>query len=253
MEEILCISSLSFSYGQTKLLENVNARIEKGDFAALIGPNGAGKSTLLRLILGELSPSSGSISLFGQSVKKFRDWPRIGFLPQDAMSLCGSFPASVREIVASNLYSCSSLLTPPSKRWQIHKQGRIDVDEALDRTGMLPHAKRLVGELSGGQQQRVLLARVLVGKPDLMILDEPTVGIDAASLESLYTLLKQLRSESGLTTLMVTHDTAKLTELADRIFCLDFGSIIELSPKEWAHEQEGKHQHPHCHSDMISN
>jgi zinc transport system ATP-binding protein len=238
MSEILEVENLSFSYGSEPIFEKIGFSIKKGDFAAVIGANGAGKSTLLRLILGELTPAAGNIRLFGQEARQFKNWPQIGYVPQNGLQGGINFPATVEEIVSANLFSQIGLCRFPKK------EHRAKTERALAQVGMTAYAKRLVGQLSGGQQQRVMLARVLVNDPELMLLDEPTTGVDAKSVLTLYELLSAFNRKTGLTIVMVTHDIGRASDYVSRILCLEEGSLVELDKAQIHEELAHKHKHP---------
>lgn len=238
MSNIIDVKDVSFGYGRELIFSKIEFLIEKGDFVAIIGSNGTGKSTLLNLLLGELSPCSGSISLFDQDIQKFNKWSKIGYIPQAGLLTKSNFPATAEEIVQANLFSQIGLLKFPKK------EHRDKTQKALEAVGMSSYSKRLIGELSGGQQQRVLLARVLVNEPEVMLLDEPTNGVDAPSVRSMYELLQGLNREKGLTIVMVTHDISKATKYVSRILCLEEGSLIELEKKQIENELSHKHKHP---------
>ncbi|MEA4891197.1 MAG: ABC transporter ATP-binding protein [Peptococcaceae bacterium] len=238
MSNAIEAENLSFGYGSEPIFSKIGFSVYKGDFVAFIGSNGAGKSTLLRLILGELSPSSGSIRLFGQDIRQFRDWPKIGYLPQNGLQSSADFPATVEEIVKANLFSQIGLLRFPKK------EHREKTRQALELVGMADYSRRMIGELSGGQQQRVMLARVLVNDPEIMLLDEPTTGVDAQSVEALYQLLWRLNRETGLTIFMVTHDIGRAESYVSRVLCLEEGSLVELAKTQVEEELAHKHTHP---------
>jgi zinc transport system ATP-binding protein len=239
MQTLIEAENLSFSYGEEPILSQVGFSVVKGDFAALIGSNGAGKSTLLRLLLGELTPSEGHIRLFGEEAAHFKDWPKFGYVAQAAAQSNAGFPATAEEIVMANLYPQIGLFRFARRE---HRQKTL---EALALVGMETYAKRLFGELSGGQQQRVMLARVLVGKPEIMLLDEPTTGVDAASAASLCQLLTKLNQETGLTILMVTHDIGIASSCVSRVLCLESGTLHELDRAQIDDELSHRHKHPH--------
>ncbi len=239
MEHIIEADNLSFSYGGEDVFTGVGFTIKRGDFAAVIGSNGAGKSTLLRLVLGELTPSSGHIRLFGEDAIRFRGWPRVGYVPQAAFPSGTGFPATAEEIVMANLYAQIGKFRFPRRE---HRQ---KTREALELVGMGEHAARLFGELSGGQQQRVLLARVLVGQPEVMLLDEPATGIDAATTAALYELLARLNREKGLTIVMVTHDITRAADFVTRVLCLEEKTLHELDKATLDEELTHRHKHPH--------
>ncbi|MDR2088943.1 MAG: ATP-binding cassette domain-containing protein [Clostridiales Family XIII bacterium] len=236
--DVLRADNLSFQYGDEPVFSQIGFSLSAGDFAGVIGSNGSGKSTLLRLLLGELSPATGGILLFGRDVRRFDAWPRVGYLAQNGLSSGANFPATAEEIVTANLFSEIGFLRFP------RRAHREKAREALARVGMAACAGRMLGTLSGGQRQRVLLARVLVNEPDLLLLDEPTNGVDAETVASLFALLSRLNREKGVTILMVTHDIARAEESVSRIFCLEDGSMIELDKAQIRKELSHKHKHP---------
>lgn len=237
MSNILEVENLSFHYGNDAIFEKINFSVNKGDFAAIVGSNGTGKSTLFRLILKELVPAAGQIRLFDQDVRQFRNWPAIGYVPQNGLQSMTNFPAAVQEIVMANLYSQIGFLNFPKK------EHREKARKALELVGMAAYSKHLIGELSGGQQQRVMLARVLVNNPEIMLLDEPTTGVDAPTILSLYELLSQLNKETGITIVMITHDIERASNYVSRVLCLEEGSLIELSKTQLNEEFSHKHKH----------
>lgn len=238
MDTILEVKHLSFAYGSQPILSDVSFSLKRGDFAAIIGVNGAGKSTLMKLLLAELSPQQGEITLFGQALSHFRDWLKIGYVPQNGAAASENFPATAEEIVRANLYSQTGFLRLGGKRQ------REQTRQALESVNMLPYAKRMLSELSGGQQQRVMLARVLAASPRMMLLDEPTTGVDAQTVQSLYELLGRLNRETGLTIIMITHDIAGAMDTVSRVLCLEDGSLVELNHAQLLDEMKHRHKHP---------
>lgn len=238
MENVIEAYDLEFSYGQNLIFSQVNFNMKKGDFVSLIGANGSGKSTLLNLLLGEKSPTNGKIRLFNESIEDYKDWSRIGYVPQTGFGFSKDFPASCEEIVRTSLFPEIGLFKPANK------EHRDRVIKALELVNMQDYAKRLVGELSGGQIQRVMIARVLVNNPDIMILDEPTTGIDAETVRLLYELLWKLNREKKITIVMVTHDTPNTIDYSNRIMCLEEGSLLELDKVDLKKELEHRHTHP---------
>ncbi|MFC0214915.1 metal ABC transporter ATP-binding protein [Paenibacillus chartarius] len=196
---IVEIDRLSFLYEQKLVIDNLSFQVLERDFVGLIGANGAGKSTLLRLLVGLLKPTEGEIRLFGQSLTAFKQWERIGYVPQKN-SFNPLFPATVREVVESGLYGRSKLY----KRLTRGDQRKID--DAMDVMRIADLASRRIGQLSGGQQQRAFLARALVNNPELLILDEPTVGIDAETQRGFFQLIRHMHEHHHITFLMVSHD-----------------------------------------------
>lgn len=237
MEKLIQINDVNFSYDEQIILKNVNLEISKGDFAVLIGPNGSGKSTLFKLITRELKQSSGLIKLLGKDIEKFNDWSKIGYIPQVASSLFKGFPTTVEEFVISSLYKQIGFLRFPKKE---HKQM---VDKVLNDIGIIHLKKRFINELSGGQQQKVLLARVLVNKPKLLLLDEPTIGIDRESLIYLYNMLYKLNKEENITIFMITHEKLEMLNYINKAYCIEFNDVLELKRDQLEEELEHKHKH----------
>ncbi|MCR4435231.1 MAG: metal ABC transporter ATP-binding protein [Clostridiales bacterium] len=226
MGKIVEVDNLSFGYDGRLVLKNISFSVEKGDFLGIIGANGSGKSTLVKLMLKILTPLGGSIRLLGEDINSFKKWDKLGYISQKASSFNGSFPATVEEVVQANLFPKIGLFKLPKRH---HKEM---VYQALEKVGMQDYGKRLIGNLSGGQQQRVFIARVLVSEPEILFLDEPTVGIDAKSEEAVYCLLARLNRELGLTVVMVTHDIGAITVHANRLICLGENGLFEHNPKE---------------------
>ena len=237
MDTLLEVSDLRYQYAKEPVFSGVSFCMQEGDFVALTGPNGAGKSTLLKLLLGELTVQKGTIQWFGQDIRAFRQWPKLGYMPQNAAAAGANFPATASEIVQANLFSQIGLMR------MARKAHREMVQTALEQTGMAGYGKRAFSQLSGGQQQRVLLARVLVGGPAVMILDEPTAGIDANGVQDLLNLLEGLNREHKATILMVTHDMGRASIYATRTLCLEEGSLVELTKGQIRQELLHKHHH----------
>ncbi len=238
-QPVVRCDQISFAYHKIPVLSGIDLKVGKSSLTVLLGANGAGKSTLMKLLLGELHPSQGCVELFGTCATKFKDWHRISYLPQNALERNQSFPANVFEIVRAHLYSV---------RKRDNLRGR-DIDakvyDALEMVGMRDYAKRQISRLSGGQQQRVMLAGVLAAGSDLLLLDEPTTGVDRQTVVELYELLRKLCHEHDLTILLITHDTSQAVMYADEVYCLEDGTLVELSPEQIAYEHEHKHKHPH--------
>ena len=240
MATVIQATDLRFQYAKEPIFSGVSFQIDTGDFVAMTGANGAGKSTLLKLLLGELTPEQGSIQLFGEDIARFRQWPKVGEMPQNGTAVGANFPATVFEIVMANLFSQIGLMR------MAKKQHRDLAMAALAQVGMADYAKRPFSMLSGGQQQRVLLARVLVNSPQFMILDEPTAGIDSKGIDDLLCILSRLNHSQQATILMVTHDLARAAQYAGRTLCLEEGSLVELSNTQVQLELKHKHHHDHA-------
>lgn len=211
-KNIISVNNVSFSYGSNRVLTDVNLSIHQGDYLGIVGPNGSGKTTLLKIILGLLQPGSGEITLFDQPIDKFRMWSKIGYVPQKAVNFDQNFPVTVEEVVLMGRFSQLGLLRYPGK-----KDKKI-AREALEVVNMQDYKNQLIGDLSGGQQQRVFIARAIAAKPEVIFLDEPTVGVDVKTQEEFYSLLSKLNKQMDLTLVLVSHDidvvTNEVTEVA---------------------------------------
>lgn len=214
-QQVIEINQLSYRYEKENVLEDIHLTIEQGAFLGIVGPNGSGKSTLLKLVLGLLKIQKGNIRLFGEDINRFKDWHKIGFVSQKANSFNTGFPATVYEVVASGLTKKLGLFK------FMNKDDQKKVIQAIDSVGLLPFQNRNIGELSGGQQQRVFIARALVSDPKLMILDEPTVGVDAQNVQSFYEMLDVLNKDLGITLLLVTHDIGAISDKVTHVACLN--------------------------------
>ncbi|MEH7178771.1 metal ABC transporter ATP-binding protein [Neobacillus vireti] len=214
-QSIIEIKKLFYRYEKDTVLENINLTVPNGSFLAIVGPNGSGKSTLLKLILGLLKPQKGEIRLFEQDINKFSDWQQIGYVSQKANSFNTGFPATVFEVVSSGLTKKIGLFHFFKK---VHNQ---KVHDALESVGMGKYSNRNIGELSGGQQQRVFIARALVSEPKLLILDEPTVGVDVENVNAFYHMLADLNQKRGITLLLVTHDIGTISDKVTHVACLN--------------------------------
>ncbi|MBH9967472.1 metal ABC transporter ATP-binding protein [[Bacillus] enclensis] len=231
---IIKIENLSYRYDREQVLEDINLSIPQGAFLGIVGPNGSGKSTLLKLMLGLLKVKQGDIELFGTPQQKFRQWDRIGFVSQKANSFNTGFPATVQEVVASGLSKKAGLFRRVSYTY------RKDIEEAIESVGMTPFAKRNIGELSGGQQQRVFIARALVSKPDMLILDEPTVGVDSKNVQHFYDMLDHLNKDLGITLLLVTHDIGSISNKVTHVACLNKHLHFHGRTEEFEQLREGE-------------
>ncbi len=218
---IIEAKDINFSYEGRNVLDNASVSINHGDFMAIIGPNGSGKSTLMKICTGLMKPSSGSVLLFGTELSKFKNWEKLGYIPQKATSFNQDFPATVEEVVKTNLYSRIGLMG------RIKKEHMEKVYEVLDLVGMRSFKDRLVGKLSGGQQQRVFIAKALVSNPEILFMDEPTTGIDANSEKDFYSIMSSLNKDKNITLVMVTHDISAVNKNVNRIVCLSRGSVHE--------------------------
>lgn len=220
MEKIAAAKDVSFGYDNNLVLENINIDIYKGEYLGIVGPNGSAKSTLIKLFLNILKPQKGTIELFGKKMEAFSDWGKIGYVAQKANSFNSSFPATVQEVVLANLFPKVGLFKA-FKREHVKK-----AEEALEIVGMEQYKDRLIGKLSGGQQQKVFIARTLISSPELIFLDEPTVGIDIKSQEEFYRLMKKLNEDLNITIVMVSHDIGAITENVSKVACMGDKKLI---------------------------
>ncbi len=209
-------------FGTAVAVDGVDLTVGAGEFVALLGANGSGKTTLVRALLGLQPIDGGTVSLFGTPLREFRDWPRVGFVPQHAQAQAG-MPASVREVVRSGRIARAGWLR------RYGDSDRNAVTAALDAVGLAERAKDPIQTLSGGQQQRVLIARALAGEPDVLVLDEPTAGVDVDSQDALAETLRLLK-QRGHGVLLVTHHLGPLAELVDRTVVLEAGRVVHDGP-----------------------
>src|SRR5260221_13221811 len=184
---IIELNNVAYSYGKNEpVINGITFAIHKGDYLGLIGPNGAGKSTLLKLILGILKPTSGHIRLFDTDIRKFKDWSKIGYISQQVTHIDPNFPMTVEEVVDMGRYPKKGLFR------FLNQKDHMIVKESLIHVGMLDYKKKLIGDLSGGQQQRVFIDRALAGEPEVIVLDEPTTGVDEKTQKQFYSLMQKL-------------------------------------------------------------
>ena len=204
------IQNVSFSYSGQPVLQDVSLNIQPGDFIALIGPNGGGKTTLLKLILGLLKPNRGTIRVMGEATQKASH--HIGYVPQN-VNINQSFPITAMDVVMMGKLE-------PGRRWKRPTASdREDAMAAIDRMEMAPFASRRIADLSGGQRQRIFIARALVTKPQLLLLDEPTASIDTKGQTDFYKLLKELNKD--ITILVVSHDLLVISTYAKSMACMN--------------------------------
>lgn len=225
----ICIAftDVSFAYATTPVLSHINFTIPAGDYVGVIGPNGGGKTTLLKLLLGLRTPTGGTISVCGHSVAKAKAHYEIGYVPQHVVQTDAAFPATVTEVVMSGRTLRRGLFRPAgTKDWKA-------VHEAMEITGVNHFATARLGELSGGQRQRVFIARALASEPMLLILDEPTVGVDAASVAQFNHVLTQLNHDTNMTILLVSHDLEAVAAQVKHVLCINRELICHVPAAEF--------------------
>ena len=219
-KNIIEISDVSFSYENDDVLHDVNLSIHKGDYLGIVGSNGSGKTTLLRIILGLIKQKSGSVRLYGKDIKDFKDWSKIGYVPQKVINFDNNFPLTVFEVVLMGRYGKLGLLH------NVTKSDKKMVEDALINVEMLEYKDRQIGDLSGGQQQRVFIARALVGNPEILFLDEPTVGIEKDVKNKFYQLLHDLNEKLKITIVIVTHDIESMASEAMHVACMKDKTLV---------------------------
>ncbi len=225
------LDSVNFNYNGNTVLENISFRAEKGDYIGIIGPNGGGKTTLLKIILGLLRPASGEVRLFGQRGETFKERFKIGYVSQRATQQGVYFPTTVYEITASGRTARAGLF----KRFS--KEDRNAIQRAMMITEVDGYKDRLISMLSGGERQKVYIARALAGDPEVLILDEPVVGVDIVSQERFYAFLKSLNSQFGITILFVSHDIGVISKEVHSIMCLNKRLYCHGHPNDFTHDQ----------------
>lgn len=220
-DSVISTESLLVELGGLPILREISVEVKRGELTALMGGNGSGKTTLVRALLGLTPHQGGRVELFGVNQEKFRDWRRIGYVPQRGSVSIKQ--ATVNEVVATGRLSLRHPFSFSSNA------DRTTINQALEAVGLLDRAKSPFTQLSGGQQQRVLIARALAGQVDLLVLDEPFAGVDLRVQDSLAELLGELNS-AGTTVLVVLHETGALTPLLTNSIVLREGRVIHIGP-----------------------
>jgi zinc transport system ATP-binding protein len=224
--EAVELRRVAFAYPNgPPVFENLDLAVAQGEFVAIAGPNGGGKTTLLRLGLGLERPDDGEVRLFGQPVEEFRGKQALGYLAQRSQ-LGIDAPATVREVVAAGRLPRSGLLG------RLGQGDRVEVDKAIGRVGLSAVADRPLSRLSGGQQQRAFVAKALAGAPKLLVLDEPTAGVDVEAQEELGALLDRLHSELEVTILYVSHEFGAVEHVVERLVLVRNGIVFDGPPRE---------------------
>ena len=229
---IFDVSNLIFNVKGQAILSNISFEILAHEYIAIIGPNGGGKTTLIRMLLGLEKPTSGEIRIFGKKLKNFKEWHKIGYVPQRASHVDSSFPATVLDIVKMGRTSQRKLFSTFSET------DREMVYDAMLKMNVLDLQDKMVGTLSGGQRQRVMIARALASKPEILILDEPNTGVDMVSQKSFYSLLRKLNKEDGITIVFITHDIGVIADDIARLFTINQKATICNNPKQTLSCQE---------------
>lgn len=239
---VLSLRAATATLGSRPVLRGIDLSVRRGEVVALLGANGSGKSTAVRSVIGQVPLTSGEVTLFGTPLRRFRDWARVGYVPQRTTAASG-VPATVREVVSSGRLARTGLLRWPTRA------DREAVRRAIDLVGLTDRAKDAVGALSGGQHQRVLIARALAAEPELLIMDEPMAGVDLASQEILAATLRD-QVAAGTTVLLVLHELGPLEPLIDRAVVLRDGCVMHDGPPPKA---VGRHALPGHDPDPLTN
>ncbi|MFJ3534914.1 metal ABC transporter ATP-binding protein [Streptomyces sp. NPDC090109] len=237
-EAVVSVRGATAALGSRPVLRGVDLTVHRGEVVALLGANGSGKSTAVRSVIGQVPLTSGRIELFGTERKRFRDWARVGYVPQRTTAASG-VPATIREVVTSGRLS--------RRRFgRLSRADRAAVERAIALVGLADRAGDSVDALSGGQHQRVLIARALASEPELLIMDEPMAGVDLASQEILAATLRE-QVAGGATVLLVLHELGPLEPLIDRAVVLRDGCVVHDGPPPEAVGQHALPGHDHVH------
>jgi zinc transport system ATP-binding protein len=244
-DPVIALSGGTAALGGRPVLRGIDLSVARGEVVALLGANGSGKSTAVRAVIGQVPLTGGSLELFGTPLRRFRQWARIGYVPQRTTA-AGGVPATVREVVSSGRLA----------RTRLRPMGRADraaVDRALAVVDLADRAGDAVDALSGGQHQRVLIARALAGEPELLIMDEPMAGVDLASQRILADTLRE-QVAAGATVLLVLHELGPLEPLIDRAVVLRDGCVTHdgAPPQALGQHALPGHDHVHPHADTAA-
>ena len=213
-QPLIKLTGVRLAFDGETILDAINLDVDAGDYIGIIGPNGGGKTTLLKVMLGLLEPSKGSVQLWGVSVGEFTQWAKIGYVPQRTGQTDFRLPITVEEVVG--LASDSPLATK----------------QALRQVGLGGLAKRRLSELSGGQQQKTFIAKALASKPEVLVLDEPTVGVDVKAQDDFYQLITRL-NKNGLTVIMVSHDIDVVVNEVSKLACINKKVVYHGQPQDF--------------------
>jgi zinc transport system ATP-binding protein len=220
------LQNISYAYGSgPSVLLGVDLAVAPGEFVAIAGPNGGGKTTLMRIVLGLAEPSAGTALLFGEPAHRFSRRATLGYLAQRP-ALGVDAPATVREVVSAGRLAAGGLLGP------LRRRDRAIVNEAIERVGLPDLADSPLTRLSGGQQQRAFIAKALAGEPKLLVLDEPTAGVDVGAQEAIAALLGRLNAELGVTVLYVSHEFGAVEHVVRRLVLVRGRILFDGPPGE---------------------
>lgn len=225
------LDNVSFAYDTgSVVLEGLSFEVHKGEYLGIIGPNGGGKTTLIKMILGLLHPRSGTIQLFGKDQHDFKQKYRIGYVPQRVTQTEKNFPATVYEVVRSGRTARLGLF----KKFGI--KDKEAVERAMVLAGVAKYRETLVGKLSGGERQRVFIARALASEPEILILDEPTVGVDIGAQKTFHEFLATLNREHNLTIIFISHDVEMIAQETQTVLCINHNMVCHGLAQEIVNE-----------------
>ncbi len=223
---IFDVKNLSYSASGQEILSNISLEIFNSEYIAIIGPNGGGKTTLIRMLLGLDKPTKGEVKIYGKRLKNFKEWNKIGYVPQRASHVDVNFPATVLDIVRMGRTSKRKLFSRESQ------EDKEAVYDAMFKMDVLDLQDKMIGRLSGGQRQRVMCARALASKPEILILDEPNTGVDMVSKNRFYALLSKLNKDAKITIVFITHDIGVIADDIGRLFTINQKATICNNPKQ---------------------
>ncbi len=230
-QPIIAVENVSFYFGEVPALTHLSFTVHAGDYVGVIGPNGGGKTTLIKLLLGLLEPSEGVVKILGEPIASLADRHLIGYVPQRITHSAVEFPATVQEIVESGR-------TPGLGLWRRFKAEDDEaVQLAMAQADVVHLQHRRLAQLSGGERQRVFIARALAAGPKILILDEPTVGVDVTTQEKFFAFLKELNTKHGITIMFVTHDIDVIAQEATTVLCLNHGLVCYGAPSDFIKEE----------------
>ncbi|MBN1498294.1 MAG: metal ABC transporter ATP-binding protein [Spirochaetes bacterium] len=223
-DAVITLRNVWVRYNESVILEDVSLTVERGEILSIVGPNGSGKSTLLRAIMGFKPPFRGTVSVLGGEPQRV---PRgsIGYLPQKSADDF-TMPVSVFDVVAMARYAGKGFFE------RLSGEDRAIIDRSLEAVEIADLRKRHFGSLSGGQKQRALIARAIAVRPKILLLDEPSTGLDALAQDNFYQMLLSLRDSMGLTIVMVSHDIGAVSKIVDRLACLKTRIHFHGSPTD---------------------
>lgn len=224
---VLDLEDVCVRYGEVQVLDHVRLAVKRGDFVGIVGPNGGGKSTLLKAALGLVPTTCGESRLFGTPVSRFRQFERVGYVPQHAVHVDPRFPATAFEVALLGRVGRRGVMR------RLRDEDRAKTMHAMMEVGVEKLADRRIGQLSGGERQRVFLAKALAAEPEVLILDEPTTGVDPHARQEFYRLLDHLNHDHHLTTVLVSHDTQALAMVVHRLVAVNRAIVFDGAPADF--------------------